>query len=194
VRSGPKKIVEIVVTQARGLSLPGRGRREDPMRPFFSYNFYKFEYTSATVDGSDANFMSEKHFEVESNKDFMDYLQKMNLKIDFIDESVDIEEHGAVDYIGTARIPLLPLIKHAAINGEFPVTNERGLPSGKIHVAIRIQDAALAGYVDGIDDQYSAGQTSTIQAQTVTKICDNFAKQDLPDLELFLGMLFAKGE
>jgi hypothetical protein len=76
------------------------------MRPFFSYNFYKFEHTSQTVDGCDANFMSEKRFEVESNQDFMDYLQKMVLKIDFIDESVDLEEQGARDYIGTAQIPL----------------------------------------------------------------------------------------
>jgi hypothetical protein len=56
--------------------------------------------------------MSEKIFEVEASKDYMDYLQGMNLKIDFIDESVDLEEHGARDYIGTARIGLHPLVKN----------------------------------------------------------------------------------
>jgi hypothetical protein len=93
--------------------LPTQGRRrEELMRPFFSYNFYTFEVTSATVDGNEPNFMSEKIFEVEASKDYMDYLQGMNLKIDFIDESVDLEEHGARDYIGTARIGLHPLVKN----------------------------------------------------------------------------------
>ena len=106
--------------------------------------------------------MSERHFEIEASKDFMDYLQKEMLRIDFIDESVDLDDHGARDYIGTARIPLHPLIKHNSIDAEFAVKDENEQHCGRIKVMVAIHDAALTGYADGVSDEYSAKQTHNI--------------------------------
>ena len=60
----------------------------------------------------------------------MDYLQKEVLRIDFIDESVDLDDHGARDYIGTARIPLRDLAVPKPIKGTFPIHNENNRQCG----------------------------------------------------------------
>lgn len=39
------------------------------------------------------------------SQDFLEYMKNSVLKIDFIDESVDLKE-GQDDYIGSVRIPL----------------------------------------------------------------------------------------
>ena len=58
--------------------------------PFFAYDFYTFEVRSATVPGSSPLFSSVKQFEVDASKDFENYMKTETLKIDLIDEGVDI--------------------------------------------------------------------------------------------------------
>jgi len=60
------------------------------MKPFFSYMFYQSEYRSAILRGNNPVFETTKRYEVEANGEFMEYMKKHVLKIDFIDDSVDI--------------------------------------------------------------------------------------------------------
>jgi len=97
------------------------GSRNRRMEPFFAYSFYTFEYTSPTVTVGSSNntfeFASQRTFEIEANKDFEDYLRKEVLKIELIDESVELTNDNTRDYIGTVRIPLIDLIKHKSLGG-----------------------------------------------------------------------------
>lgn len=103
-----KKIFEITVKQCFNLKKNDPNQR-GPMKPFFSYEFYKFDFKSATASGSNPEFDSTKRYEVEQNKELLDYMKRQTLKIDFIDESVDIEAfkyNEMADYIGSVRFPL----------------------------------------------------------------------------------------
>lgn len=121
LKSGPKKIVQICIDRAERLTMAEPGSRNRKMEPFFAYSFYTFEYTSPTVTMADQNnnyeFGSQRTFEVESNKDFEAYLQKETLKIELIDESVELTDATTRDYIGTVRIPLIDLVKHKSLTG-----------------------------------------------------------------------------
>ena len=62
-----KKIFEVSVGRCSGL------KRNDPafnprtMKPFFTYDFYRFEYRSATAEGDSPVFDVTKRYEVEES-------------------------------------------------------------------------------------------------------------------------------
>lgn len=58
------------------------------MRPFFSFDFYTFEYRSPTGTGSDPTYEVTKRYEIEDSKELSEYMKSQFLKVDFIDESV----------------------------------------------------------------------------------------------------------
>ena len=87
-------------------------RRLDPqfvaknMQPFFSFDFYTFEYRSAILQGDSPDVDLVQRYEIEDTSELREYFRECFLKIDFIDDSVDITEPEANDYIGCVRIPL----------------------------------------------------------------------------------------
>ena len=85
------------------------------MQPFYYFSFFTFEYTSPALQGSNPTFEIKKTFEVEVNEQFMEYMKSQILKIDLIDESVDLSQPNANDYIGSVRIPLRELMLHEEI-------------------------------------------------------------------------------
>lgn len=96
------------------------------MKPFFSYEFYKFDYKSTTTTGSNPVFDSTKHYSVEQNKELIDYMKRQTLKIDFIDESVDMEAfkyNEMADYIGSVRFPLHRMLQESKFEGKFDIYN-----------------------------------------------------------------------
>ena len=76
------------------------------MLPFFTYEFYNFSRTSDVGSGDNPAWDDKGRFEIDANAEFLAYIKNNVLKIDFIDESVDITQPGMRDYIGSARIPL----------------------------------------------------------------------------------------
>jgi len=46
------------------------------------------------------------------------------LVIDLIDESVDMEQAGQRDYIGSVRIPLREVVIKGSVQGQFTVIDE----------------------------------------------------------------------
>ena len=86
------QIVEIEVKQARNLRISGSNNTyaNSMMKPFFTYDFYTFSHESAVVLGTDPNFSDKKRFEVEVTPEFNKYMEQTVFRIDFIDESVEM--------------------------------------------------------------------------------------------------------
>lgn len=103
-----KQVVEIEIKSASNLRISGQSNpyAENMMRPFFTYDFYQWSTDSAVVLGTNPVFNDKRRFEVEVTPEFLNYMEKTVFKIDFIDESVEMNQAGARDYIGSARIPL----------------------------------------------------------------------------------------
>ena len=100
------QIVEIVVEKASGLQIHGNmsTAAKKNMLPFFYYDFYRFSETSGTAQGDSPIWDHSRKYEVEKGGEFDKYMAANVLKIDFIDESVDITQQGNRDYIGSARV------------------------------------------------------------------------------------------
>ena len=111
------------------------------MRPFFTYDFYTFTHESAVVNGQDPTFADRKQFQVSQTSEFMNYMNSSILKIDFIDESVEMAAAGARDYIGSARIPLKNLMSQGSLEGDVEIRDEHSGITGKVRVRMTIQDA-----------------------------------------------------
>ena len=71
----------------------------------------------------------------------MNYVKNEVFKIDFIDESVEMHQDGARDYIGSARIPLKNLLTRGEISGDLEVRDEYGGITGKVNVRMTLHDA-----------------------------------------------------
>ena len=71
----------------------------------------------------------------------MNYMNSSILKIDFIDESVEMAAAGARDYIGSARIPLKNLMSQGSLEGDVEIRDEHSGITGKVKVRMTIQDA-----------------------------------------------------
>jgi hypothetical protein len=77
IRNTPllKKIFEVSIRRCSGL------KRNDPafnprtMQPFFTFDFYTFEYRSATAEGNNPIFDVTKRYEVEDSQELRDYLK-----------------------------------------------------------------------------------------------------------------------
>jgi len=96
------------------------------MQPFYYFSFFTYEYTSPSLQGKNPNFDLKKSFEVEVNEQFMEYMKTQILKIDLIDESVDITQPNAKDYIGSVRVPLRELMINEEFADNFPIKDENG--------------------------------------------------------------------
>ena len=122
-----KKIFEIAIKRCNNLRRTEGNFDPKMMQPFFSYDFYTFDYKSATANGQNPVFDITKRYEVENNKELTDYFKFQYLKIDFIDEGVDLFEEAKLnrfgDYIGSARIPLKDLLVKEVVKGHFSITN-----------------------------------------------------------------------
>lgn len=134
-KSSNTKVFQIEVLQCTNL------RRSDAqftsgafnpkmMQPFFSFDFYTFEYRSPTASGNNPSFGVTQRYEVNYNQEFRDYQRQHCLKIDFIDESVDLNTQPEInDYIGSARIPLKD-IDEKETSYTYPINNEKNQPMG----------------------------------------------------------------
>lgn len=122
------------------------------MLPFFSYEFYTFEWRSPTAQGNCPTFDSVKSFEVEASPQFLNYMKTQILQIHLIDESVDMTSPNSRDYIGTVRIPLRDVILKQKIHATFQVLDENRKVCGDLAVKIVMHDAPSAGYLSGLTD------------------------------------------
>lgn len=188
-----KKIFEITVKSCHNLKRNDPNVR-GPMKPFFSYDFYKFDCKSPTASGSNPIFDVTKHYQVESNRELVDYMKRQTLKIDFIDESVDMEAfkyNEMADYIGSVRFPLHRMLTENKFEGRFDIINMKNELMGQAEIIVKFVDAdsaeALALLGTEREDAY---KSQIIQKQVKMTIVRTLVEFDLPDLETVLDMLF----
>jgi hypothetical protein len=158
-----KKNFEITVKKCSQLR---RGDKNfssmDPrlMLPFFSYDFYTFEYRSATTNGNNPIFDVTKRYELEYNQDLIDYLKNQFLKIDFIDESVDlVASPDASDYIGSCRIPLKEMLEKEHLSNVYPIFNEKNMQMGTVDISLQFYNANIKPLTDTGYGQPKQAQT-----------------------------------
>ena len=112
------------------------------MRPFFSFDFYTFEYRSPTAVGSDPIYEVTKRYEIEDSDELQKYMDFQFLKIDFIDESVALSQMGdAPDYIGSVRIPLRELLKENKVERTHPIIDNSNREMGRASISLGFYDA-----------------------------------------------------
>lgn len=162
------------------------------MQPFFYFSFFTFEYTSPVLTGSSPNFDIRKQFEVELTDQFSDYMKTQLLKIDLIDESVDISKSDARDYIGSARISLKELLlrDREEITDFFPVKDENGNENGRMEVRVTCKDYA--------DTELQENKNSFViskfaEREIVGKIAEKFADSMMESIDMIFDMLIEVG-
>ena len=158
------------------------------MQPFFYFQFFTFEYQSPTLTGSNPIFDLKKQFEVEVNEQFMDYMKTQILKIDLIDESVELGAQGQSDYIGSVRIPLRELMIHEEFADNFPVKDESGQETGRIEVRLSCKDYSPYPY-DGNQDDRNFTVSKYAERELINLIADKFASSGMEDIDLIFDML-----
>jgi len=194
----PKKIIEIVVENASNLRINGNMQSQMIQRrmlPFFTYDFYSFSYTSAAVQSNNPHWNVRRQYEVEANPEYLQYMKNNVLKIDFIDESVDINQPGQRDYIGSARIPLIELWSKSKIDSAlpFPIMDENDREAGAVAVKMAVHDAAKFVREDAFGDQTTSFVgAKRIHTQVVNKVAEKLAQAEFDDFNILLDMLFSK--
>ena len=167
------------------------------MQPFFHFQFYTFEYTSpVAAGGSNPQFDIKRQFEVELNDQLIDYVKSQVLKIDLIDESVDLA-HGASDYIGSVRIPLKALNITSNLLEElvdaFPVRDASGAETGRLEVKVSCRD-----YQGLSSDMLGGGGETFIMSkfaerEVIGRIAEKFAFSEMQSIDMIFDMLIEPG-
>ena len=167
------------------------------MQPFYYFSFFTFEYTSPALQGNNPVFGDiKKTFEVDVNEQFMEYMKTQILKIDLIDESVDISQPNAKDYIGSVRIPLRELMLNEEISDNFPVFDDNRVETGRMEVKLTCKD--FSPYPYEINEGDLKGGTMKMNKYTereiISKIAAKFAESMSLDIEIIFDMLLENGE
>jgi hypothetical protein len=133
---------------------------------------------------------------VELNDQLLDYVKSQVLKIDLIDESVDLA-NGASDYIGSVRIPLKGLNVTSTmveeINDAFPVRDENGAETGRLEVKFSCRD-----YQGLSSDMLGTGGDTFImnkfaEREIIGKIAEKFAFSEMQSIDMIFDMLIEPG-
>ena len=164
------------------------------MKPFFTYDFFTFTHASAVVLGDSPNFSDRKQFEVEQTPEFTNYMKSTIFKIDFIDESVEMHQEGARDYIGSARIPLQNLLSKGELSGDVEIRDEHSGITGKVSVKMTIHDAKKHAEMSSMQDMSLGGvmQHKRIHSDVINRIVQSFAEGEFEEIDMYLDMLFMK--
>ena len=126
-----KMIFEINIKKCFSLRRLDQSFNPNKMQPFFSFDFYTFEYRSPILHGDSPDIDVVQRYEVENTGELQDYFRNCFLKIDFIDDSVDITEPEANDYIGCVRIPLQQMLKQEMMDFDmYSILNEKSQQMG----------------------------------------------------------------
>ena len=118
----------------------------------------------------------------------MEYMKTQVLKIDLIDESVDLSAQGQTDYIGTVRIPLRELMMNEEFADNFPVKDENGQEAGRMEVKLSCKDYTPYPY-EGADDNKNFTVSKYAEREIINQIAEKFAYSGMEDLDLIFDML-----
>ena len=167
------------------------------MQPFFHFQFFTFDYTSpVAAGGSTPHFDIKRQYEVELNDQLMDYIKTQVLKIDLIDESVDLA-NGASDYIGSVRIPLKALNVTSnlfeEITDAFPVRDANGVETGRLEVKVgcREYQGLSSDMIGGGGETYIMSKFT--EREVIGSIAEKFAFSEMQSIDMIFDMLIEPG-
>ena len=81
-------------------------------------------------------FEMTQRYEVDYTQELVDYMQNQFLKIDFIDESVALNNDQEIsDYIGSARFPLR-LVEDQQKTHVIPIINQKNMTMGQVELQL----------------------------------------------------------
>jgi hypothetical protein len=193
------KIFTIQVLRGFDMKRPqgAGGHQQREMQPFFHFQFYTFEYTSPVAAGANnPQFDIKRQFEVELNDQLIDYVKSQVLKIDLIDESVELA-NGASDYIGSVRIPLKGLSITSTMVEEivdaFPVRDASGAETGRLEVKVSCRD------YQGLSSDMIGGGGETFvmskfqEREVIGRIAEKFAFSEMQSIDMIFDMLIEPG-
>lgn len=162
------------------------------MLPFFSYRFYSFEdVMSPNVQGNNPFFEHRKQFEVEDTSEFRSFMGSQVLKIDFMDESVDLRQKHLTDYIGSLRIPLKALLDRKQYVARVPIEDDMKRKAGECDVSLKLQDASDF-YAEKSRAPADLVQSNMIMKDVIDRIALRMAECNFDDFDLLLNLLFTK--
>lgn len=195
-KNSQKKIFEVSIKKCASLKRAD-GFDSKMMLPFFSYDFYTFSYRSPTANGNNPVFDITKRYELDYNQELSDYFKTQMLKIDFIDESVDLDtDKDPIDYIGSARVDLKALLSQDSLRATLPIINHKNLQMGQVEIILRYYNSNVKP-LDEIDSKSTMGrggamQSEVIQAEVMMVIADRMAAQALEQIDSVLDPMFLK--
>lgn len=126
----------------------------------------------------------------------MDYIKTQVLKIDLIDESIDLA-NGASDYIGSVRIPLKALNVTSnlieEITDAFPVRDANGVETGRLEVKVgcREYQGLSSDLVNGGGDTYIMSKFT--EREVIGRIAEKFAFSEMQSIDMIFDMLIEPG-
>lgn len=115
-------------------------------------------------------FADRKQYQVAQTAEFTNYMNSSILKIDFIDDSVEMAAQGARDYIGSARIPLKNLMGQGQMEGDVEIRDEHSGITGKVRVRMTIQDARKQVEMSMYGDATTVMQHRRMHSDTIQRI------------------------
>eukprot|EP00347_Sterkiella_histriomuscorum_P001912 403370193 len=189
------KAITIQVAKCYDLKRPDNSYSSKQMQPFYYFSFFTFEYTSPILDGQNPQFDIKKTFEIEINEQFMEYMRTQLLKIDFIDDSVDMTQPNAKDYIGSVRIPLRELMLNEHLEDNFPIYDDNRVETGRVEVKMVCKD--FTPYPYELNEADLTGQmkmSKYAEREIIQRIAMKFAESMSIDIEIIFDMLLENGE
>lgn len=118
------------------------------------------------------------------------------LKIDFIDESVDITQQGNRDYIGSARVQLKDLLQlpneRRKLEGEYKILDEHSRETGRVKIRLQIHAKTEYAYDNAFAGSSRIVNSKSIEKEVVLKIVNKLAEAEFDDLNILLDMLFLR--
>ena len=146
------------------------------------------------MTSNEPNFADRKQYEVEQTPEFIHYMKNTVFRIDFIDESVEMTQDGARDYIGSARIPLRDLLSSGELIVNIPIKDEHSSQTGAVTVRMAIHDAQKHAQMS-LEDSLGGGvmQHKSMQVDIINRIARFFAERhEFEEFDMYLNMLFMK--
>jgi hypothetical protein len=111
------------------------------------------------------------------------------LKIDLIDESVDLSQHNAKDYIGSVRVPLRELMINEEFADNFPVRDENGVETGRMEVRLSCKDYVPYPYEVDDKDLATFKVSKYAERDIINKIAEKFAQSPIGEIDFIFDML-----
>lgn len=114
----------------------------------------------------------------------MEYMKSQVLKIDLIDESVEMKE-GQDDYIGSVRIPLREVLMNEELADNFPVKDAMGRETGRMEIKLTCKDynAYATSAYQGAEG-HGVTLSKFIEKDIITKISEALAEIPYEDMDL----------